>query len=62
MAVNLAEDPTTDFQITMNDDEIAFIAVHIGSVLEMQKENQGKLATVIYCPQLHSGTLLFPTP
>lgn len=53
MAVNLAEDLTTDFQITMNDDEIAFIAFHIGSVLEMQKENQGKLATVIYCPQYY---------
>ena len=36
--------------ITINDDEISYIAFHLGSTLETQKALASKLSAVIYCP------------
>lgn len=40
--------------ITINDDEIAYIAFHLGSALEAQKELASKLSTVLYCPTYYN--------
>lgn len=32
------------------EDEIAFIALHIGAEIERQKENEDKLSALLYCP------------
>ena len=36
--------------ISINDDEISYIAFHLGSTLETQKALASKLSAVIYCP------------
>lgn len=40
--------------ISINDDEIAYIAFHLGSALEAQKELATKLSVVIYCPTFYN--------
>lgn len=40
--------------LSINDDEIAYIAFHLGSALEAQKELAGKLSVVIYCPTYYN--------
>lgn len=39
------------FNITINEDETAYIALHIGSELEKQKRNLSKIQTVLLCPK-----------
>ncbi|WP_028042383.1 BglG family transcription antiterminator [Candidatus Stoquefichus massiliensis] len=39
--------------VQVNDDEIAYIAFHIGSTIETQKELQNKVTAVLYCPQYY---------
>lgn len=44
--------------VTLNDDEIAFLAIHIGSAMEIQKDIANKLSCLIICPnyyELHSN-------
>lgn len=36
--------------LQINDDEIAFIAFHLGSTLETQRQLTSKIATLLYCP------------
>lgn len=36
--------------LRINDDEIAFIAFHLGSTLETQRQLTSKIATLLYCP------------
>ncbi|GCF95314.1 transcriptional antiterminator [Enterococcus florum] len=38
-------------EITINEDECAYIALHIGSELEKQKKNFSKIRTVLLCPK-----------
>ena len=40
--------------ISINDDEIAYIAFHLGSALEAQKELANKLSAIIYCPTYYN--------
>lgn len=40
--------------IAINDDEIGYLAFHLGSTLEAQKELASKLAVVIYCPTYYN--------
>lgn len=39
------------FGITINEDESAYIALHIGAELEGQKRNFSKIKTVVLCPK-----------
>ena len=40
--------------ITINDDEIAYIAFHLGSTLEAQKNLNEKVTAVLYCPSYYN--------
>jgi lichenan operon transcriptional antiterminator len=40
--------------IYLNDDEIAYIAFHIGGALEMQSSIQDKISVCIYCPNYYN--------
>jgi lichenan operon transcriptional antiterminator len=39
------------YNIRMNEDEVAFIALHIGGEIERQKSNNSKVRTVLLCPK-----------
>ncbi|MED1471623.1 BglG family transcription antiterminator [Bacillus salipaludis] len=41
-------------QITINEDEIAYIAFHIGSFFERQNDLQNKLTCTVICPQYYN--------
>ena len=48
--------------VSISEDEIAYIAFHIGSALEAQKELASRLSTIIYCPNYYNmGTRLYDT-
>lgn len=53
MSVNIAKNIIEKTNITINDDEIAFIAFHIGSILEIQKGFASKLPIAIFCPNYY---------
>ncbi|RDU24688.1 BglG family transcription antiterminator [Anaerosacchariphilus polymeriproducens] len=38
------------YQIIMGEDEVAFIALHIGGEIERQKNNNSKVSVVLLCP------------
>lgn len=40
--------------ISINDDEIAYIAFHLGSTLEAQKSLSEKVTAVLYCPSYYN--------
>lgn len=40
--------------IRVNDDEIAYIAFHLGSTLETQKQLTNKVKAVLYCPSYYN--------
>lgn len=40
--------------ISINDDEIAYIAFHLGSALEAQKDLNTKITAVLYCPNYYN--------
>ncbi|MBC2291674.1 PTS transporter subunit EIIA [Listeria booriae] len=39
-----------EYDIHINEDEIAFLALHIGTEIERQKVNQSKLKCILLCP------------
>ena len=41
-------------QISINDDEIAYIAFHLGSILEQQKKLNSVITAVLYCPNYYN--------
>lgn len=49
-AVSLAGIIKQQRDIQIPDDEIAYIAFHLGSALEAQKQLNAKIKTVLYCP------------
>ena len=49
-AVNSAQLIREKTGINLNDDEIAYIAFHIGGALELQSSLSNKLSAVIFCP------------
>lgn len=50
IAVYLASVLSNDLNVEINDDEIAFIALHIGSFLNSQHDDNNKINTVIITP------------
>ena len=49
-AVNAARSIKEKTGINLNDDEIAYIAFHLGGALELQSSLTNKINAVIYCP------------
>ena len=48
-----------EFQTVINEDEIAFLALHVGTEIERQKTMQSKVHAILLCPQyLHISTML----
>ena len=43
--------------ISINDDEIAYIAFHLGSALEAQKSLTEKITVALYCPSYYDMSL-----
>lgn len=56
-SVNLARSIKEKTGITINDDEIAYIAFHLGSALETQKSLDSKITAVLYCPNYYDINL-----
>ena len=52
-SVNLARTIKSKTGISINDDEIAYIAFHLGSALETQKNLTSKVKAVLYCPNYY---------
>lgn len=52
-SVNLARIIREQTGIQINDDEIAYIAFHLGSALESQKNLTSKITTALYCPNYY---------
>lgn len=42
------------FNITINEDEAAFLAMHIGGEIERQTINKNKIPVILVCPDYHS--------
>ncbi|MGN1406514.1 MAG: BglG family transcription antiterminator, partial [Erysipelotrichaceae bacterium] len=57
MSVSIAKTIIDRTGINMNDDEIAFIAFHIGGIIEAQKNLATKLSVVIFCPKYYDLSL-----
>lgn len=53
VAVNLARTIKNKTNISINDDEIAYITFHLGSALETQKNLTSKVKAVLYCPNYY---------
>lgn len=56
-SVNLARTIKEKTGITINDDEIAYIAFHLGSALETQKNLTTKVRAILYCPNYYDLNL-----
>lgn len=50
IAIFIGLDIMERYNITINEDEIAFLAMHIGSEIERQNMNRSKIAAVLLCP------------
>lgn len=57
MSVALAGTIKEKTGVTINDDEIAYIAFHLGSTLEAQKNLTSKVTAVLYCPNYYDINL-----
>lgn len=53
LSVNLAEEIKEYTSITINDDEIAYIAFHLGSTIEAHKSLTTKITAALYCPNYY---------
>lgn len=56
-SVNLAQVIKEQTGISINDDEIAYIAFHLGSTLEAQKNLNAKITAILYCPNYYDINL-----
>lgn len=56
-AVNMANQIKKTTSITINDDEIAYIAFHIGSTLEAQRSYSSKIQAILFCPSYYDNKL-----
>lgn len=50
ISVFIADSIRQKTSVRINDDEIAYIAFHLGSALEIQKDRDTKLTAAIFCP------------
>lgn len=55
MAIYLSSILANDLEMTISDDEIAFLALHIGSFVDSQKKAEAKIKTVIVTPHYNSN-------
>ncbi|MGK0550606.1 BglG family transcription antiterminator [Enterococcus faecalis] len=55
IAIYLSSVLANDLSITISDDEIAFLALHIGAFVDSQKKAEQKIRTVIVTPSYHSS-------
>lgn len=53
VAVFIASQLQRDANITINDDEIAYLALHVGSYLERQVRREARLTCVLVCPNYY---------
>lgn len=56
-SVNMARIIKEHTGISINDDEIAYIAFHLGSTLEAQKSLNEKISAILYCPNYYDINL-----
>lgn len=54
MAIFIALDLSQRFHVTINEDEIAFIAMHIGAEIERQIQNKSKVRAILLYPDYHN--------
>lgn len=57
VSVSLAGTIKEKTGVSINDDEIAYIAFHLGSTLEAQKSLTAKITAVLYCPNYYDMNL-----
>lgn len=50
IAIYIGLDLMEKYNITLNEDELAFLAIHIGSEIERQSSNHSKIPVVLLCP------------
>jgi len=50
IAIYIGLDLMERYQVYINEDEIAFLAIHIGAEIERQNMNRSKIRTVLLCP------------
>lgn len=53
MAVNIANIIHDNINILINEDEIAYIALHLGSTLKAQKNLDQKIKSILFCPNYY---------
>ena len=44
------------FHVDINEDEVTFLALHIGADIERQKTNDGKIQCILLCPDYMNMT------
>lgn len=54
IAIYISLDLAERFNIKINEDETAFLAMHIGSEIERQADNKDKIPIAILCPNYHN--------
>ena len=54
IAIYISLDLAERFNIKINEDETAFLAMHIGSEIERQADNKEKVPVAILCPNYHN--------
>ena len=54
IAIYISLDLAERFSIKINEDETAFLAMHIGSEIERQADNKDKVPVAILCPNYHN--------
>lgn len=53
VAIYISLDLMDRFNITINEDEAAFLAMHIGAEIERQTANKYKVPAILVCPNYH---------
>ena len=56
IAIYIALDLMDKFSITIDEDEAAFLAIHIGAEIERQTANTNKVPAILVCPDYHNLT------
>lgn len=54
MAIYISLDLMESYEVIINEDETAFIAMHIGAEIERQNKNKSKIPVILLCPDYHS--------
>lgn len=54
MAIYISLDIMEKYDVFINEDEIAFLAMHIGAEIERQNKNKSKIPVILLCPDYRS--------